>query len=117
MTTINITPNSNLSEVNISELKEKLKSFHDMIIKVTESVVGTEKSYNRRFVKPMESDEERFTLKLNLSKNRVSDLIIEYILQDSLGKECISFEDDYNNIKDIKETLAYIIDNLDKIKE
>ena len=67
-------------------------------------------------IKPMSSDREAFTLKVDISKNTSSNLFIEYILRDSLGTECISFDNEYNDAKSIKEDFEYVINHLDEIK-
>ena len=64
----------------------------------------------------MESDGERFVLKVIISKNKASNLFIEYILADSLGTECISFDNEYQKAEDIKKDLDYVISHLEEIK-
>lgn len=112
---INYVASNNLADIDLTDLKTQLETFHQFIVKTVSTVVGTTKVYNRRLVKTFESDGERFNLKLNISKNRVSDLIIEYSLNDSIGNECISFDNDYEDIKTIEKDLQSIIENLSKI--
>lgn len=116
MANVTITKNINLSEVDLSQLKEKLSAFNDFIYKNTSTVVNSPKTYNKKMIKPMSSDGEAFTLKVDISKNTTSNLFIEYILRDSLGTDCISFDNEYTDVNSIKEDLDYVISHLEEIK-
>ena len=116
MSNITISKNKNIADISIKELKEKIMSFNNYIYEATSTIVGTDKVYNRRLAKPMESDGERFVLKVIINKNKGSNLFIEYILSDSLGTECINFDNEYTKAEDIKKDLDYVVDHLEEIK-
>lgn len=116
MANVTITKNQNITDIDISTLKDKIISFNEYIYEATSTVVNTDKVYNRRLAKPMESDGERFVLKVIINKNKASNLFIEYILTDSLGTECINFDNEYEKAEDIKKDLDYIVAHLEEIK-
>ena len=116
MANVTITKNQNIKDVDIAELKSKLSSFNDYIYEATSTVVDADKVYNRKLAKPMTSDNERFVLKVDINKTKASNLFIEYILADSLGTECISFDNEYTSAEDIRKDLDYVMAHIDDIK-
>ena len=113
---VNFIANSNLADINLEELATNLTNFHQFIVKNVSEFIGTKREYNKRFIKIFESDGERFSLRVNINKNRVSDLIIEYILTDSLGNECVTFDNDYSTLESLKYDFNEIETDINKIK-
>ncbi len=116
-TTVDINKVENLKSVDITELKTRLGTFHKFLLEILSDIIGTEKEYNRRFCKVMESDGEKFTLNVDINKNRISDTLVDYMLRDSLSDTCVEFSDDYVDIKDLEEALASVEKNVGKIKK
>ena len=106
---LQISPDKNLYGMDITELKSKLEPIHNLIIKVTTGLAGTDKTYNKNIIKIISNDNERFTLKVNINKTRVSNLIIEYSLSDSLGFECVCMDVEYDEDGHVEKDLANIL--------
>ena len=52
---LQISPDKNLYGLDISELKIKLENVHNLIIKVTDGLAGTDKSYSKNIIKIISS--------------------------------------------------------------